>query len=555
MKIMLGGMMALLWMTPAMAFSTPVQVAVVQHQPGAWRVTYQLPEAVTRVYFYRVGSLPRDAWQWGNPDLQLGQTNSGQHYVESQTGQPFAELTVDFASDQRTTPKDYELNFAFSDGAELLYTGHLLLSPTPEAKVDHQFTFNTAADRHIIVAGERRQQKHQWLDQELRGTYVYFGQQTPVQGAQMLGVVDPGLPPWVQEKLQQYLPQLFDFYAAKTGISLDFTPVIYFTFSDTELAGTQYSGGTLPGLIQLHLTGQDWHAASPENLNGLLLFLAHEAAHLWNSQLIQSDPRTEHSWIHEGGADAFAVRALVHLGVWSDKQAQQAQEGHVNTCLDGLQGHAITDHDGHRNFSVYYACGATIAWLSERALQQQRSAADLFDLWRDLMARVQTKDLVLGPEQYYKSLLQLSQNPILVSHILTWLTEPEKQPNVAMQDAFAAVGMTMQPQAQHPKQAKQVAESAFKHLMRQDCQGYSFHRTPTAFVVGEGLSCDQLKGGMQVTHIMGEAVATAGHAIDAQLRSRCQQQQSVTMQTADQSVLSVVCQAEPPVIRPWLSSQ
>ncbi|WP_223789968.1 hypothetical protein [Marinicella meishanensis] len=529
-----------------------VQVDVTQMQAGAWTVTYQLPAPVKRLYFYRVGALQRDAWQLSDPDLQLGQTDAGQDYVASQSGQAFTEMTIHFASDQRTTPKDYELNFAFSDGAELLYTGHLLVALTPEDKTEHQFTFNTAADQFIIVAGQRRQQQQQWLDQTLRGTYVYFGQQEPVQSDAMLGVIDPGLPAWVQQKLQQYLPQLFDYYAAKTGLSLDFTPVVYFTYRDSDLSGTQYDGGVLPGLIQLNLVGQDWQQETPENLTGLLHFLAHEAAHLWNAQLVMSDSRREHSWLHEGGADAFAVRALVHLGFWDANDARQAHVRYLNACLDDLQGHAITDHGGHQNFAVYYACGATLAWFSELALQAHQADTDLFDLWRDVMTRVHAKQLKLTPEQYFISLLQHSQNPAVMIHILTWLTEPHAQANEAMAAAFAAVGQPLKSQSQHPKQAKQAAASAFKHLMQQDCRGYSYHRTPQAYVVGEGLSCGQLKSGMAVTHIMGESVVDGGHAILEQVRRRCQSQQPITLQAAEQASVSVACQTAPAAIRPWL---
>ncbi len=530
-----------------------IKVKVQKNESGAWQINYQLPYAVHQVYFYRLGSLPRDKWRLKGSHLKWSKGKDNQDIIESVDGTLFDQLSVGFDSDFRTTPKDYELNFAFSDGGLLLYTGHLLLATEADKKMAHEFTFMPQKNSHIIIDGQMSQHEYRWNDKNWQGTYVYFGALKPIQSDGMMGVIDGGLPDWVKQKLTSSLPKLFEFYTQKTGLALDFTPVIYFSFSSSESPGTQYSGGTLPGLIQLNLTGDDWNQESPENLQGLLHFLAHEAAHLWNSQLIKSDEERESSWIHEGGADAFAVRSLVYLGVWDEEDAAKAHEQYLNGCLDLLNGHQVTHFAGHHNFSVYYQCGATIAWLTELAVQQKNDQLDLFDFWRDLMSRVKQSDLVLTPSQYIKSLLLLTDNQSNVANLITLLSEPQERPNAFMQQAFSAVGLTVKGQKKHPMQAKKAAELAFKHLMMIDCGGYSYHKSKHSFTVGANLSCQHLKSGMEVTHIMDLAIGSEGHVLFDQVSMRCQQGQTVAVKTKNNETIELLCQQPPAEVRPWLT--
>ncbi|MGJ8662554.1 MAG: hypothetical protein ACSHWU_02840, partial [Marinicella sp.] len=358
-----------------------IKVTVTRVDNDSWLVDYQLPEAVNKVYFYRVGSLPRDNWRLENSKLKLYSENDKRHYIESHDGTLFQSIRLFFDSDFRTTPKDYELNFSFSDGAVLLYTGHLLLALSDDSHMDHKFHFKPFKQNHIIVQGKAGINEQYWLDDELKGTYIYYGQNLPVKSKHMLAVIDPGLPPWIKDRLVQDLPKLFAFYASETGLNLDFMPMVFFSYYADPSPGTQYSGGTLPGLIQLSVKGDDWHQASLNNLTGLLHFLAHEAAHLWNSQLVETTGDKNDSWIHEGGADAFATRALAKLGIITADEVLIEHEKYLNACIETLNKYPVSAFEKHQNFSVYYHCGATIALLTDRVMKQKDPQTDLFDFW------------------------------------------------------------------------------------------------------------------------------------------------------------------------------
>ncbi len=541
-------LLSLLWCGWAAASEQQVVVDVTK-EAGEWVVAYQLPQAVQQVYFYREGSLSRAGWCLAEADLSLVAEANNPHRITGQQGKKFDRFSVRFASDYRTIPKDYELNFAFTDGGELLYTGHLLLALNPADKIRHDFTFTAEQGHQVINQGESYQQAHRWTDRDLKGTYVYFGEAKPVESEQMLAVIDPGLPEWIGARMTRDLPKLFAFYTQQTGMALDFKPVVYFSFAPDEQPGTQYSGGTLPGLIQLDVKGNDWQQHTPNNLIAVSHFLAHEAAHLWNSQLIPSDEDRDASWIHEGGADAFAVRALAHLRILTDDEVLKAHEKYLNQCIEGLKTQPVTDYEQHRNFQVFYHCGATIAWLTELATQRENPAADLFDFWAVMMQRVSAADLSLSSEQYFKSMLLAGQQQMLIP-VLTLLEEPQVDPNAFFTAIFKTVGVSLEGVQNHPSQAAKSTQLVLKHLMMTDCNNYSFNHHGSYYTVGEQLSCQQLKPGMQITHIMGLAI-DKGHEIYTKVSQQCARGAAVDL-TGDQTV-SLSCHKPLPQKRPWLS--
>ncbi len=531
----------------ASAANIKVQVS---KEANEWVVDYQLPHAVNQVFFYREGSLPRDGWLLSDKDLTLKTAIDQPHSIHAKQGQLFEQFSLRFASDYRTTPKDYELNFAFTDGGELLYTGHLLLALKQAEKTDHTFDFKPQDNSQIILNGQVHEQTHQWSDPDWSGTYVYFGGAKPVSSEHMLAVIDPGLPEWIGQRMAVDLPKLFAFYTEQTGLALNFKPMVFFSFAADERPGTQYSGGVLPGLIQLQVKGKDWQQNTPDNLIGVSHFLAHEAAHLWNSQLIKSDDDRDASWIHEGGADAFAVRALAHLGVLTDEAVLLEHEKYLNRCIDALQTHAVTAFEQHRNFQVFYHCGATIALMTEQVVRRKNPQADLFDFWAAMMQRVSEADLKLTTAQYFKS-LSLGGYEELFPALITLLEEPQQQPNVFFSQVLQAVGLTATEVEKHPQLASKATQSVLRHLMLLDCNSYSYNNHGSYYVVGQHLQCQQLKPGMQISQIMGLPTSD-GHTIHARVREQCALGGSVDLVTELKTV-SLSCHKPLAKLRHWLS--
>ena len=518
-----------------------------------WTVTYQLSKPVTQMYFYRPGRLPRDQWSVQDDNLIIKKEADDWQSINSQNGQLFKHFSIQFKSDARHTPKDYELNFRFTDGSVMLYTGHLMLAFEPDSKPKHRITVIPEADAHVLVNGKIFNQKYRWEDQDLQGTYVYFGGIEPIKTQRMLAILDPGLPQWILQRLNQDLPKLFDYYTQKTGMALDFTPVIYFSFKPSQAPGTQYSGGTLPGLIQFSIQGDDWQQETESNLIGISHFLAHEAAHLWNSQMIQNAGGHNNSWMHEGGADAFAVRALLHLGIFKPGDVLWEHEKYMNSCIEGLQGHALMAFEKHRQFNAFYHCGSTIALLTEMAIQNKSPSSDIFTFWRSIMARVNQLQQPLSAFQYMKSLLLLTEDDKTVIHILTLLEEPQSEPIAFFSSVFKDVGLTLTPASQHPRMAKRAAEKAFSHLMELDCKGRrSYQRRGQYFEVSTGLTCATLEPGMKISRIGEFNTADQGHQIHQLVSEHCISQKEVVLSTETKAQIRIACSKPLPAQQPWL---
>ncbi|WP_395376872.1 hypothetical protein [Marinicella sp. W31] len=549
-------MLLLLLMMTTMAISNELIDVTIKHnsENDSWRVTYQLPKPVTQMYFYRPGRLPRDQWHIEESNLDIKKEADGWQSINSTDGQMFDHFSINFASDYRHTPKDYELNFRFTDGSVVLYTGHLMLTSDQDDKPKHRITVVPGNKAHVIFDGQVFVEKYSWEDEELQGTYVYFGQIEPVKSQRMLAILDPGLPQWVLKRLNQDLPKLFDFYTEKTGLALDFIPVIYFSFKPNEAPGTQYSGGTLPGLIQFSIQGNDWQQQSESNLIGILHFLAHEAAHLWNSQMIENAGGHNSSWIHEGAADAFAVRAIQHLGVFNQNDILFEHEKYLNSCIQALNGHALMAFEAHGNFNAYYHCGSTIALLTEIAMQNKDQSSTVFTFWASIMERVNRLKQPLSAFQYLKSLLVLTSEDTLAVHIMTLLEEPQTDPIRFFSQMFEDVGLQLTPVAQHPRMARKAAEKAFSHLMELDCQGSrSYERRGLYFEVSEGLSCATLKAGMKINSIGGFKTVDAGHQVHQAVLENCEQNKKVPLITEDGAILNIVCTKKLVPQKPWLS--
>jgi hypothetical protein len=364
-----------------------------------WRVTYSLPEKVLGVYFYRqTNQFRKKEWRVLDTDLVIEHYENSE-IIYSKTKKKFNEIIVEFAPYYKTTPKDYEFFQPFSDGGILFYTGHLLLQPMLK-KTNSDDGINLNFNEHmpwtnmatlkpikngsIVVNGKINQGTLKWHDKNNKGTYVYFGNIKPLETEAFVAILDSGLPPWVIVKMREFLPKLFSVYSKGTQQKLSFKPVVYFNYKPTERIGTGYSGGTLPGLVQLTIEGTDWRKENNTNLKQIVKFLGHESAHFWNGQMF-NNIESKAAWVHEGGADAFSYRALYKLGIINKKELWENYNNALSSCLMNLDGKALNSSEKSRSFRNYYDCGSTIMLMVESALLTKYGENSLFEFWEELL--------------------------------------------------------------------------------------------------------------------------------------------------------------------------
>lgn len=336
-----------------------------------WTASYQLQRPATTVRFLRPRFIPRsERWSILEPH---GAAWSKDGDVETiRFARPTSRLVLQFPTDSRELPKDYELNYTFNDGGRLLYTEHLAIAIEQDARPRHRWTFRTTPAQRIVTVGHQGVANLRWSpDPEPEdGTYVYFGPAGPIDTERMQMLLDPGMPKWIAGEVRELLPRQFDFFARMTGFELDFKPLIFLTYQDSDKRGLVFSGGTLPGVLVAGLEGRSWLSDSPQASEMWFFHLAHEAFHLSNGEMFQ--PLEDAQWLSEGSADYFALLAAREAGVMDQNRVEQRLIDAANRCVQQLGDSTSLAGAGKAGkFTAYYGCGNVISFAADRAIQRR----------------------------------------------------------------------------------------------------------------------------------------------------------------------------------------
>ena len=454
----------------------------VHYQPeqDRWQVQYQLPIAVDHVAFSRRSNFDRSKLYNIDPEKFRFDTAGDVLLIRSVDGSKFTQLELSFTSYYDFIQKDYTHNVRYTDGSNLLYTNHLTLgasiiddksiSPIGASFGDTQMHFYVAG-QHIAFLGQRYFETASWQVDD-RGTYIYFGNITPVENDNMLAIIDPKLPTWVWAQTQRYFPKLFDYYHDQTGQALNFKPMVFFNYDNLDGDYANNSGGTLEGLVQLTINGKRWHEENKSLFNSLFLFLAHEAAHFWNGQMF-SNPQQQNAWLHEGGADAFAYLAMREFGLFDNSQMLQAFEDAANNCLLNKGPQALRQAAElwqHRN---YYTCGATMAFASHSAIQAKSADKSLFDLWRALFA-ASGENRHYTEQDYFNQLSQLTGSDTLAQALARFSQQDAADNQAQITAWFTDTAIAITPTTDYPQTSQRHwGRQIVLNLMQMHCNAIS----------------------------------------------------------------------------------
>ncbi len=453
-----------------------------QRSDDSWKISYKLPSKVKALIFNRqTNTFRHNNWKVESEDLEIKLINE-QEYVVSKTGKEFDSLLLSHNSYYKYTPKDYEFFFKYSDGDVLMYTGHYDVFPLfkkvdlkngvkdwPENRPLTEYTLLRSSNEQIIIMGSVYDKNEvRWIDTKGKGTYIYWGSTKPLDTKRLIVVVDRKVPNWLSQAVNKNLPTLFEFYNKKTGVPLSFKPVVYLNYTGEEEEGLSNSGGTLPGLIQLTLRGKDWKKKNSESFEYLYKFLAHEAAHLWNGQMY-SYPDGKHSWMHEGGADAFAYRAMKELNVVTHKKYLEYINASLNKCILGLDGsYPLVESAKNRAFKNYYFCGSTIGMITELSLKE----GQLFDFWSSLFSDANSKGGKYTDKMYLEKYDELSKYTSLRNKLDTLIYGPITSTGNLLKSIFQELGVKTVPLGNGKENlAKRVAKNLLSQLYKNDCNG------------------------------------------------------------------------------------
>lgn len=389
------------------AFEGPIKPPVVARialSPGvnnSWVATYILPAPVPELVFMRQPDDSRTKdWKPG-PGLELVRIN-GRERMRRTDGLPLKEAVVSVPALYRHLPMDYAPFSPFGDGGLLAYTGRFFACPADCAD-DAKFQIVLGASgQTILVDGLRHEDQAAWTD-SAEGRNVYIGNTTPVETPDFLAVIDAALPEKIRTQLAEQLPGFMHFFADRMGV-LPERPMLFASYDLRPQNGYGRQGGTLPGQVFVHFYGPNWteEMTKPGFAGDLAWHFAHEAAHLYQGQVyVDAD---DASWIHEGGAEAFAAIAMRAQGQGAEADAHIAAS--TKTCHDKIKGRSIRAALSAGEYEVAYACGLQINLGLDAELRRIAPASDgLFSVWREYRAAVKGRNATA--EDFYAAIAKV----------------------------------------------------------------------------------------------------------------------------------------------------
>lgn len=514
---------------------------------GRWTAVYRLNAPVERLDFARNGPYTRlPKWRVETKGYSLVRDGEWEAIVKAPGAKAQKTVAVSFPVDTFVPVKDYQLFDAFSDGSLALYTGHFNLKGAKTT------TFELVPRRgeHLLVGGRVFARRTKWIDDGAgEGTFVYYGKLKPVETPYMVAILDPGAPQWLDRKLDAALPRLFADYARLTGVALEQRPTVLFSFEAArDRNSTTWKGGTLDGLIQLHVEAAADGAEDRDMLERFVKFIAHESAHLWNGQMFHP-PESNESWMHEGGADAFAWRAVHRAAILDDSALDARLTADLNDCLSSIGSHALDDVEKQGKFGPVYSCGATLAWLTEAA------TGDLHAFWKSLFRAAAERGRHYDETLYFSLLKEQERVPGTATFIDDFVHRdmPDRAEKLAAAFRAAGVPLRPMPDAMPAQQRRAWGEAALVALMRQDCHGVSFDRASGRYHLHGKESCATLKSDLVIDRIAGKNIVREGDAAYDAAAANCAAQRPVTLEGPDNAHVSLPCAKPLDPRTPWLA--
>lgn len=396
-----------------------IHVRVSPLQGGDWRVDYELPAALTTTSFARPSFAHRITdWHMIVPsDAQLVRTVDGD-VISAPTA--FTHVALRVSNPTKPVEKDYALTFTFTDGSVLLYTGHFDLKEGPSL-----FTFVGREGDRVIVPSGTFAGAATWTAND-DTTYVYLGKLQPVVEPQYTLAVDPGFPPWLREHLLTLIPRLIAYYGKQLGRPLPWRPSIFLSYAEDAREGSMsFTGNTQTGLVQMEISlgPSSRQVGNSEVKKKASVVLAHEIAHLWNAHVYEN---VGSDWLHEGGAETFAWRAIRAAEVISQSEYERELSLAVSWCLFGLDDKPLLESSKSGRFKNYYTCGATISLWAESALGLAEPGVDAFTLWRAVFAA--SSENKYDGETFTKMLTSMGASATLRTDVNTFVTQPLASP-------------------------------------------------------------------------------------------------------------------------------
>jgi hypothetical protein len=308
-----------------------------------WQAEYALAEAVDCLDFGApIVAYRASAWHGFDSGVRLQMVNSHERLCAAEPRREWS-LQIDYYPDwahDSYVPMDRH-----SDGGTAVYLGHLQGEAVQGAQ-----------SRPLALRFELQGWKNEQVLLPARanagdGVYAWFGP-AAVGSDTTLALIDPATPAWLLQTLDEVVAKVPGYFQQALQRRPAETPLVMIGASGFDQPGMSIKGGALPGQIVFKISGRDLLAASDGVKAQVQHLVAHELAHVWQNALRQGGIGESEAWVHEGGAEAMALAALQHSGLWTAEQAERFGKDLVDACLKAEQ--QSTPEDPWR---MNYSCG------------------------------------------------------------------------------------------------------------------------------------------------------------------------------------------------------
>ena len=336
-----------------------------------WQVDYRFAQAVTAVKLHSIGAFRKQEWKVLTPGI--GMTSGPGFDVIASKGKPFKAASVQIRTFDGWSAKDYVSFNRFSDGGTSVYLGHLqgdVEQGNKTLSMRTDFKLSGLAQENVIAPPANRLKPG-----GARG-YAYFGPSQAVLAGAVKVLIDPNGPQWLRETILDAGAKTSGYYEKAYQLQLKDELLIMVAVGNVESPGFSMKGGAIMGAGQVSylMEGKQVQLDHPKLREYATRTVAHEMAHIWQMAIARGGIRDDQApWIHEGGAEAMALDALVQTGLFSEEAAKAYRAKQAATC-EKLGG-AVDTYDG------IYACGL---------MRFDKLGVGIVQLWRAMMEATET---------------------------------------------------------------------------------------------------------------------------------------------------------------------
>ena len=420
-----------------------------------WLATYTF-DRVSPVWMFPHSALTAETprpWREGSWTIATRGVRLQRHgsydVLSANFGRMPLQVEVHFKPVRDRLQADYPPALIFTDGSVALHVAQFDCFPMPSASavrklpsdLNNQFvpaaevTFAFRDSAGPVLLEGRRAAVAETRDS---GTYAFFGATRALETPDMIGILDPQLPGWIQESLTSAVPSLLGRYAQDLGRLKDLKPTLMVSWAGAAPGVVSRGGSVLRGLIVMTYAGAGMLEESEEQRQQGLWFIAHEAAHFWLGQTVAYEYARD-AWITEGGADLLAIRAVAEADPSYDPRGELNRE--IEDCIRLTKRRGVASARDRGEHRAYYACGAVFGLVAESG-----SGRSFSKFVRELIDRNRADGVVTRAE-WLAALDDATRNPTLGRDIVRLLDKGVSDPADFLADLFTRARISFETDA------------------------------------------------------------------------------------------------------------